>query len=199
MSMRRGSARAQQRGLVLVSSLLLLLVLTILALAMFRSTGLSERISGNVRDKQRALHAAVVAQQYGEWWLSSNNDASQPPVICNATASANLGANNVLICNNALTNPMTLPWTSAGVPVGVSYFPNSGATAMSFTADANGSLSNTYSAPPSFYIQYVGFAPDGGGKVYKIDAVGYGGSSLSVAVVESTYEIGSGVNNLGGL
>jgi hypothetical protein len=32
--------------------------------------------------------------------------------------------------------------------------------------------------------------------VFKVDAVGYAGNALSVAVVESTYEIGSGVRDL---
>ena len=191
--------RARQRGIVLISSLLLLLVVTILALAMFRSMGLAERISGNVREKQRAVHAAVVAEQYAEWWLSSTGNSSQAPVVCNATANANLGTTTVLICANAIVNPASVPWVIGGAPVGFSYYPNSGSTVMSFVADGNGSYSNTYAGPPSFYIQYVGLAADGGGSVYKIDAVGYGGNTLAVAVVESMYEIGSGVNNLGGL
>ena len=196
--------RARQHGLVLVSSLLLLLVVTILALAMFRSMGLQEKIAGNVREKQRALHAAVVAQQYAEWWLSQSTNSGQSPVLCNATANANLGPTQVLICTNALANPVTLPWTSSGATVGTSYYPNnalSPATSMSFVAASNGSLSNTYysGALPSFYIQYLGQSADGGGSVYKIDAVGYGGNSLSVAVVESTYEIGSAVTPRNGL
>ena len=77
--------RPRQRGIVLISSLLLLLVITILALAMFRSMGLSEKISGNVREKERALHAAVVAEQYAEWWLSSSVNSSQAPVACSAS------------------------------------------------------------------------------------------------------------------
>ncbi|MEJ0007895.1 MAG: hypothetical protein WDM77_16405 [Steroidobacteraceae bacterium] len=73
------------------------------------------------------------------------------------------------------------------------YYPNTGtqATTMSFVADASGSFSNAYVQSPSFYISYVGPGRDGAGTVYKIDAVGYGGSALSVAVVESTYEIGA--------
>jgi type IV pilus assembly protein PilX len=199
MNARHLSRRAGQRGIVLISSLLLLLVVTIIALAMFRSMGLGEKISGNVRETQRALHAAEVAEQYAEWWLSSSANSSQPPVACSATASANTSASNVLICSNALSSSVTLPWTSGGNPVGFSYYPNAtGATAtnMSFAADATGSFSNTYSTPPVFYIQYLGEAADTQGSVYKVDAVGYGGNSLSVAVVESTYEIGSGVRDL---
>ncbi|HTC52573.1 MAG TPA: PilX N-terminal domain-containing pilus assembly protein [Steroidobacteraceae bacterium] len=191
--------RTRQRGLVLVSSLLLLLVVTMLALAMFRSMGLAEKIAGNVREKQRALHAAVVAEQYAEFWLSSSGNSSQAPVTCNATASAL--TTPVLICNpgSALSNPASLPWTTlGGASVGYTYYPASGSAQMYLAANtAQGS--NTYIYAPSFYIQYVGIAEDGGGSVYKIDAVGYGGSALSVAVVESMYEIGSGVNNLGGL
>ena len=199
MSGRRTSRRKRQNGLVLISSLLLLLVITILALAMFRGMGLAEKIAGNVREKQRALHAAVVAEQYAEWWLSSTGNSLQPPVVCNATANANLGPTNVLICSNSIINPAAVPWAIGGVQVGTTFYPNLGSTAMSFVADANGSYANTYAGPPSFYIQYSGQAADGGGSVYKIDAVGYGGTSLSVAVVESTYEIGSSVRNLGGL
>jgi type IV pilus assembly protein PilX len=211
MSRRRLNIRTRQHGLVLVSSLLLLLVITILALAMFRSMGLGEKISGNVREKTRALHAAVVAEQYAEFWLSSPGNSTLAPVVCNAPASANVSSGTqVLICLNAinpvgtLANPQNLPWTDgSGNRIGFTYFPNSATntlTRMIFnTADANGSMANSYSAQPTFYIQYVGLAADGGGSVYKIDAMGYGGNSLSVAVVESTYEIGSAVTNLGGL
>jgi type IV pilus assembly protein PilX len=193
------SARARQRGLVLVSSLLLLLVITILALAMFRSTGLAEKISGNMRETERALHAAEVAQQYAEWWLSSGSNASTAPVTCNTTGNADTNPAQVSICatTSALDNPVTLPWTSGGSPVGFTYYPNStAATTMSFVA-TNGSYSNTYKQPPAFYIQYLGLGADGACCVFKIDSVGYGGNLLSVAVVESTYEIGAAVKNLG--
>jgi type IV pilus assembly protein PilX len=71
--------RTRQSGIVLICSLLLLLVVTIIALAMFRSMGLGEKISGNERETQRALHAAVLAEQYAEWWLSSS---ANPRATC---------------------------------------------------------------------------------------------------------------------
>ena len=199
------SAHAKQRGLVLVSSLLLLLVVTILALAMFRSMGLAEKISGNVREKQRAVHSAMLAEQYAEWWLSGSGNSPPPAVVCAATGNANLTTTQVLICSNpinptgagvtALANPQTLPWTDgSGGNLGFTIYPNSTTstvTNMIFTADASGSYSNTYYSAPAFYIQLLGIANDHQGNVYKIDAVGYGGNALSVAVVESTYEIGA--------
>jgi type IV pilus assembly protein PilX len=202
MSARHLRIRTRQQGLVLVSSLLLLLVITILALAMFRSMGLGEKISGNVREKQRALHAAVFAEQYAEWWLSSSGNGGAI-VACSSKVNVNTaGASSVLICNqaSAIVTPATLPWTIAGgAQVGFSYYPISAnlTTTMNFVPDSNGSYANTYTQAPAFYIQYMGLAKDGGGNVYKIDAVGYGGSPLSVAVVESTYEMGSAVTNPG--
>jgi type IV pilus assembly protein PilX len=194
MSARHLNGGTRQHGLVLVSSLLLLLVITILALAMFRSMGLGEKISGNVREKQRALHAAEVAEQYAEWWLSTGNAGAA--VLCSAPVNVNTTPSGVLICdiNSAIVTPATLPWTtSSGAQVGFSYYPSSTnvTTTMNFVADSNGSFSNAYSKAPAFYIQYLGLAADGNGIVYKVDSVGYGGNALSVAVVESTYEIGS--------
>ena len=68
-----------QTGMVLVTTLLLLIVITILALAMFRGTGLDNRIAGNVLDKQRALQAADSAQEYAEQWLY--DDVTTTPLV----------------------------------------------------------------------------------------------------------------------
>src|SRR6267154_1467163 len=89
--------RSLQRGMVLVSSLLLLVVVTILAIGMFRSFGLDEKIAGNTREKQRALQAAVSAQQYAEWWLSVGNAINL--VSCSGSYLVTTG---VPICTNTL-------------------------------------------------------------------------------------------------
>ena len=200
MNMQHLSGRGRQGGIVLVASLLLLLVITILALAMFRGMGLGEKIAGNVREKQRALHAAMVAEQYAELLMGSGNLGNNL-VACSSAATANdTNYSQVQMCKNGINpataapnnpNPAILPWTDgAGNPLGVTYTLPA-AVPMYLNAN-NGTLSNTYSKAPAFYIQYMGAAPDGG-IVFKIDAVGYGGSPLSVAVVESTYEIASAV------
>ncbi len=169
---------------------------------MFRSMGLSEKIAGNVREKQRALHSAVVAEQYAEWLISSGN-IPLTQVTCSTTGAANNTTfNQAAVCKNGINpvgatptyNPQTLPWTDgSGNPLGITYTLPSVAGVQMYLTAHNGSLSNTYYKAPAFYIQYMGVAADGGGVVFKVDAVGYGGSPLSVAVVESTYEIGSGV------
>lgn len=82
MSTRIGRTALAQRGMALITSLLLLVVMTILALSMFRSYGMQEKIAGNVREKQRALNAAVSAQQYAEWALTNGT----PPVTAACAA-----------------------------------------------------------------------------------------------------------------
>jgi type IV pilus assembly protein PilX len=202
MRIRSPDGRARESGIVLISSLLLLLVITILALAMFRGMGLSEKIAGNVREKQRSLHAAVVAEQYAEWLISSGN-IPMTTNTCSASGNVNNTAySSVLVCINVINpnltalpsgqgQPQNLPWTDgAGNALGYTYtLPNTSAMTISTAGGTN-----TYVKAPAFYISYIGGAPDGGGTVYRIDAVGYGGNPLALSVVESTYELGSSVN-----
>ena len=191
---------AVQRGVALISSLLLLLIVTILALSMFRSFGTQEKIAGNLREKDRALHAAVSAQQYGEWWLTQGNNTAVGAVACAAPLlSANLGQGE--ICNQTLPNATGLPAGSLIVQVpfpwalGVTYIPPT--MGVPGVAGTNGDP--PYFAAPAFYIADRGVAGDGAGEAYQIDAYGYGSAAGTVAVVESTYEVAQGVVNRGGL
>jgi type IV pilus assembly protein PilX len=180
-------ASSAERGMVLISALLLLVVVTILAVGLFRSFGIDEKIAGNTREKQRALQAAVSAQQYAEWWLSNGNGGSS--IACSTVVAASVGQ----VCTTALTNFASLPWqTSGGANVGVTYTPPSMTVSTSAAA-------GTYYATPAFYITYLGLgtSPNGGqGLVYQIDALGYGGSPNTAAVVESTYIVQSTTNCL---
>jgi type IV pilus assembly protein PilX len=200
VSLHPSSPAALQRGVALISSLLLLLIITILALSMFRSFGTQERIAGNLREKDRALHAAVSAQQYGEWWLTQGNNTAVGAGTCAAPLlSANLGQGE--ICNQTLPNAIGLPAGSLIVQVplpwalGVSYIPPT--MGVPGVAGTNGDP--PYFAAPAFYIADRGIAGDGAGEAYQIDAYGYGSAAGTVAVVESTYEVAQGVVNRGGL
>ena len=189
-----------QRGVALISSLLLLLIITILALSMFRSFGTQERIAGNLREKDRALHAAVSAQQYGEWWLTQGNNTAVGAVACAlGTFNANLGQGQ--ICNqtpvqagiNVTQVGTTVP--TAGWATQVTYVPPT--MGVPGVAGTNGDP--PYFAAPGFYISDRGVAGDGAGEAYQVDAYGYGSAAGTVAVVESTYEVAQGVVNRGGL
>jgi type IV pilus assembly protein PilX len=175
---------AGQRGLVLVTSLLLLVVVTILAIGMFRSFGLDEKIAGNVREKQRALNAAETAEQYAEQWLSSGNATSA--IACGATP-VNVGQ----VCTSTMqalgADPAVLPWSNGAV----NYSPST----MALPTSGPGA----YYLIPAYYIGFLNTATVNGvtTSIYQIDAVGYGGSANTAAVVESTYRVQSGTKNLG--
>ena len=192
---RTSAIRSSQRGVVLISSLLLLLVVTIMALSMFRSFGLQEKIAGNVREKQRALQTAASAQQYAEWWLANQSGAifavaQGGPAYADSTCTAapidaNVGTPQ--ICTLA-TNLATISGTTAAnwpvnaPTVGAAYTPPN----MNVTSSA---ASDYYSNRPHFYITDLGQLATGNGEAYQIDAYGYGLSPTAIAVVESTVGI----------
>jgi len=193
MNCRRRIGSGTQRGMVLVASLLLLLVVTIMAISMFRGSGMQERIAGNVREKQRALQAAESAQEYAEWWLANNGNAATTPVTCTGLLSAN--ANQGQICINTLpvvtgsaANVVNVPWQVNNADVGVTFTPP-GMTVAAAAPTAAGA--NNYAVTPRFYISDMGLSKDVTipGEIFQIDAVGYGGTGNTVAVVESTYAV----------
>lgn len=197
------SPRTAQSGIVLISCMLLLLVVTIIALSMFRSVGMQEKIAGNMREKQRALQAALSAQQYAEYWLGAGN-GSAADVTCNTVLNANL--NQGQICSNQLplvvdTSVATIPWQIGGKPVGVQILPANLPVAMSMqisTDPSTGTVANpTYYYTPTFYISDMGPSADPNvpGEIYQVDAFASGGSSNTAAEVESTYAVYTSSSN----
>ena len=184
---------ARTRGIVLVSTLLLLIVMTIIALAMYRNIDVQEMIAGNVREKQRAFQAATDAEQFAEYWLSINDNALTASATCGGVSSAN--ASQVQICSNLLSTVVdggvtSVPWQIGGAPVGFSYNPGNN----DITAAAGGQ--NTYFGIPNFYISVLSNSSQSyNGPVLQVDAWSYGGNNTAVAEVESTWQVEYQVNS----
>ena len=171
-------AAQRQRGMVLVTALLMLVVVTLLAVSMFRSFGLDEKIAGNVREKQRALSAAETAEEYAEWWLANGKEGA--PVACSSsTAATTSDVGQVCTTVTGLTAPATLPWPTR---IDYIYAPTT-AFAMNTTTSGPSFLSQK----PAYYVTFLGSTATSA--MYQIDAVGYGGSADTTAVVEATYAI----------
>jgi type IV pilus assembly protein PilX len=179
------STPRKQHGLVLVTSLLMLVVVTLLAVAMFRSFGTDEKIAGNTREKQRALNAAETAELAAEGWLQ--NGGATPPVACAGPALIFPASQ---ICAQSMqqqnADPTVLPWGLGGV----SYTPP--------TMVTGSTGAGTYINPPQFYITYLGAQSSSNfiTNFYQIDAVGYGANANAAAVVESTYTTTAALKNL---
>jgi len=185
-----GSRTRRDRGMVLITSLLLLLVVTILALAMFRGVGLENRIAGNVMDKQRALQAATSSEAYAEQWLF-NNVSTAVPTTC--AASTFTAATAPTICSNTLAaatgaSALVVPWGGAS-PVGYLYNPITTGTTTLFPVSTAGGVDNYYQAPSVYVADLGADATYANATDYQVDAWSYGGSTGTVAVVESIYQI----------
>ena len=186
---------------MLVSSLLLLLVVTIVALSLFRSFGIQEKIAGNMREKQRALQAAVTAQQFAEVWLSNNAGGTAAVACAPPLLNGNTGQGQICSTQspNVVPNFTAVPWQIGGGNVGVTFTPP-GMQVGATTTTLNTIFNPTYASAPTFYISDVGPSADANipGEIYQVDAVGYGGNSNTVAVVESTYAVYTSSDNRGG-
>jgi type IV pilus assembly protein PilX len=169
--------RSAQKGMALITGMLLLVVVTVLAMSMFRGYGTQQKIAGNVREKNRAVSAAVSAQQYAEHWL---HIATSIPagVDCSGISVSPIAQ----VCSNS-PDFTVAPWTLNAQPVGVRFDNFNSMTTVNRNNPANG----TYYSTPMFYITDLGTPPSGVGEVYQIDAIGWGGTADTVAVVESTY------------
>jgi type IV pilus assembly protein PilX len=195
-----GTLRRSQRGIALVTSLLLLLIITILALSMFRSFGSMERIAGNLREKDRALHAAVSAQQYAEWWLTQPAAVADAtvPVTCGAGPPLNANAGEGQICSQQTSLELLgiavtqVPWAAVTY---VQYSPPGSTTPLQVGPNSD----PPYALTPGFYISDLGPSADAQGEVYQVDAFSSGATTNTIAVVESIYELQQGVANRGGL
>jgi Tfp pilus assembly protein PilX len=78
--MRRAfQARKLQRGMALIVSLVILVSMTLLALAAIQNTSLEERMAGNLRAEKMAFQAAEAALRSGESWLAALE--LQPTVV----------------------------------------------------------------------------------------------------------------------
>jgi len=180
-----------QRGVALIASLIIMLLMTIVALSVFRSNNLMERIAGNTREKQRALQSAQAALLHGEYWLTTASAASLTPIAASACSGAAVTTLQVCPSTNLATAAnisglALFKYTPPGMTVG------SSSTAGGMVSTA--ALSDIkYSQQPGIYIAYLGTLSGTTSPIYQVTAIGYGGNggnNGTVAVVQSTYKVG---------
>lgn len=73
--------RQPQRGMVLIVSMILLLVMTILALTVGQTSRMQEHMAGNFRDSDLSFQAAEAGLRDAEQFLW---DQTSPPITCGA-------------------------------------------------------------------------------------------------------------------
>lgn len=168
----------RQRGVVLIVSLILLMVLTLIGVTAMQTSSLEERMTGNALDKNIAFQAAEAALRVGENRLGSDEDG-----LKSGEYGGWLGE---LDFNRDELPPE--PWERD----------------LSEWAKLEGALAEgfeegeTVSKPPHFAVELLDPAATGGpelevgvtvseGKVYRVTAMGYGPTEGSQVILQSYY------------
>lgn len=178
MSIAMRNPVSRQRGVVLVVSLLMLLVLTMIGLAATRGTTLEQRMTTNQNDQEVAFQAAEAALRSGESALAG---------AANLNFSAN--AAGAYTQSTMTVNWKTIDWSPSGSAV-VAY---------------TGGIQPVPIVNPSYFIVYDSAAPNSGGSslapdqpvsdnsTYHIYARGVGLTGNTAVILESTYKISNGI------
>lgn len=131
LSLTRQTRQIRQRGVALIMSLIMLVVVTLTALTGMRNTSLQERLAGNLYDRSIALQTADLALSEAESWLL-------------ATArSTILSSGRVIDCSSANATCPAIPASTFDAKN------KQGWTVLS----ADKGLEDN---PPQYHIQYLG-------------------------------------------
>jgi type IV pilus assembly protein PilX len=169
----------RQRGAILVTSMLLLLVLTVLGVAMMRMTNMQERMAGNTRDINLALQAAEAGLRDAETSIS-------PGVLSERPFATGFPGCLASVCGRAelpvdIENPDSFDWTAAR---------ELGAQGVQDINDG------TLAEDPRYAIEEAGFVrdslvtgnePETGFDYYTVTSRSTGRSGQTNTVLQSTY------------
>lgn len=163
---------ARQEGMVLVTGLIFLILLTILGTVSMSSTIATEKMTQNLRDMSTAFGASESALSDGENWISTQTTLQTP---CNATPCIVWEANSL---GNFYKQPDSW-WQATGQPYSSTLY--------------------GVSSQPRYIIEqlyYVPFelSPDAASRgqgyyYYRVTARGNGSTSSAYSVVQSVYAV----------
>lgn len=174
----------QQRGAVLIVSMIMLLLLTLLGVTAMRTTALEERMAGNARDRHVAFEAAEAALVEAEMFLRT--------IVTTAPFDLN-GADGLYNDDGSLGDiEEYVDW-------------NGGDPTKGYITAANIGTTEGLGTPPKYVIQFVTSAgteadrtnlgnygdTDAGAKtgLFRITARGTGGSNTSVVYLQTVFGV----------
>ncbi|MHB1084990.1 MAG: pilus assembly PilX family protein [Thiobacillus sp.] len=163
-------SRNHQTGVVLITGLIFMVVLTILAVAAMRSTTLEERMTGNARDRDMAFQSAEAALRAGEQVLTG---ASLPVFTAGTANTPRIAAGTQVTywkTTHNWTQSTAMPWAPAGTYSAPRYVIEE----MGITAGTGGGG--------------LGIGPIADSGVYRITARGVGSSANTMVILQAVYE-----------
>ena len=188
-------APRREQGFILVTGLLFLVVMTLIGLALFRGTGLLDRLTANTRDKQRSFEAAESAVEYGVWWLQQPSGGTYGSCAANTNATVS----TLTICTEPLPASLSTVASMNWISTAFSYTPpNMTLTSGTVSGGMNSAGTDIlYWKSPGLYIENLGLSADGNSQFYQITGYGYGGDSNTVTVLRGTFKQTSNSKNRG--
>ncbi|RUL62501.1 hypothetical protein EKH79_16680 [Dyella dinghuensis] len=191
----------KQRGFVLIASMLMLVVLTFMAVAMYHSFTTQQNMTANTKEKGRAFQMAQSTLQYAEYQLLTRG-LGIFPTTCTAPPSP---SSTFTVCGSLSTEHVVIVPPSSGNPEwsltnAMTYNPDNQDTSVAISTTPG---QNTYYREPEYYVQYLGTTtattcPTSKPALYEVTALAFGASPNTVAMVQSTYQLLPTVCNLGG-
>lgn len=201
---REQAVPARNRGFALITALLMLVVLTLLGVSLMGGVSLHAKMASNTQEKMRATTAASLALNAVESVLQSQPLIPQSCAANSTNAWRVCNAGTLTTSNQVLNSTWGLSSGSAstyGTPVtslsGTGY-----ATAFQNLISQTGGK-DTYYSVPQFVVEYEGHGklPPGYSlavnnyksgsapvnDVYRITAMGTGGNSSAVSILQSIY------------
>ena len=179
------SENENERGIAMVSVLMFLVILTLIGMSALESSGLQERMSGNMRDQDVAFQAAENAVREGETWVASLT--ALPPFSPSGSGDCVAPCANVVWDINAVE-------VNGGNFLDHAFW-NAGTNTRPATAVSGAQT------PPMFVVERNWFLSDPGGsldegqptdqsegfQVFRITARGTGQTNDSRSVIQTTF------------
>lgn len=163
----------QHKGVVLVVSLIILLILSMMGAALLQSASIEAKITTTLQDTNVALQSAESALRQAETWIQGLSD----------TSAFNNNTNGLYTLGNA-PDPFTSGiWSGSNV---VTVNTNlGGATAPSYFIELQGTFSADQSTNMNVYNYGQGSSPSS--TVFRIVARGTGATGTSQVILEEFY------------
>lgn len=179
-----------QRGFILVTSLIFLVILTLLAVSAINSSTLQERMAANQREKSRALDAADSALRHVETVLASDDFRTCNTVIQPSGSSAN-GS-----CDDDASNLTIVAASDSDDDSATRYLSDAFWSQAGVSTYQLPDNTSTSGLKVQYVVEYVrqeayDLNPDSSGStlLFRITARARGTSAASRAVVQSVYRI----------
>lgn len=179
------SSPGQERGVVLIVGLVMVLLMTIVGLAAIRGTGLQENMAGNMRDRNIAFQTAESALREGEAVVSPEVYSAKLPTF-NCAKGAGVCLDLSVAPEKSVIYMTEAEWDEAAkisvmdikdVAEKPSYLLEELEVDMGASAAAEGSA-----------IDVGGMMTTGDATPYRVTAKGYGLSQDAEAIVQSAYK-----------